>query len=65
MTKRTKQDWARLFEDYEDFKQSHTEIAEPHEYVDARKLSVTSLLLYDFIKLDWVSSDGFGYRPDR
>lgn len=63
--KRTKQDWARLFEDYEDFKQSHAEIAVQHEYVDARKLSVTSLLLYDFIKLDWVSSDGFGYRPER
>lgn len=65
MTKRTKQEWAKLFEDYEDFKQSHEEIAEPHEYVDARKLSVTSLLLYEFIKLDWVGSDGFGYRPEK
>ncbi len=65
MTKRTKQDWARLFEDYEDFRQSHSEVAEPHEYVDARKLSVTSLLLYDFMKLDWVGSDGFGYRPEK
>lgn len=65
MTKRTKKEWAKLFEDYEDFKQSNEEIAEPHEYVDARKLSVTSLLLYDFMKLDWVGSDGFGYRPER
>lgn len=31
MNKRTKQEWAKLFEDYEDFRQLHEEIAEPHE----------------------------------
>ncbi len=65
MKKRTKQEWAHLFEDYEDFKQSYKSIASEDEYVDARKLSVTSLLLYDFLKLDWVDTDGFGYRPVR
>lgn len=63
--KRTKQEWAWLFEDYNDFKESHGHEGKPHEYIDARKLHVTSLLLYDFMKLDWVDTDGFGYRPER
>lgn len=65
MPKRTKREWALLFEDYKDFCESHAHEGKRYEYIDARKLHVTSLLLHDFMKLDWVDSDGFGYRPIR